>query len=170
MKTMFYGTLKKIEKAGGKLGGGAATTATPSATPAFTTPKKARASKKRKASPVDEDEDDEEATPATKKQSRKTEAFEAASKGTLSLLSLGCLAQVCASHLSMAEKSLASCVPIGTGMPISRRPAYLRSSLGGTYNQFQPTSCSQKHERTPDECADLCESTVYTSECLLTIL
>lgn len=126
MKTMFYGTLKKIEKAGGKLGGGAASTASP-ATPASTTPKKARASKKRKASPVDENEDDEEATPATKKQSHKTEASGAVSKGTLSLLSLSCLAQVYASHLSMADKLLPSCVPIGTGIPISRRPAYLRS-------------------------------------------
>lgn len=81
MKTMFYSTLRKVEKAGGKLASGTSNTPTTSATPASSTPRKARASKKRKASPVDEDEDDEEATPVIKKQSRKTGVTGAVSKG-----------------------------------------------------------------------------------------
>ena len=79
---MFYGTLKKIEKAGGKLGDGNTTSATLASTPVPTTPKKARG-KKRKTTPVEE-EDDEEATPIIKKQRRKMEAGKSGSKCTCS--------------------------------------------------------------------------------------
>jgi len=58
---MYYGLLKKIENAGGKVG-------VPASTPT-TTPKKG-GGKKRNAAPVD-DNDDEEATPVIKKKGRK---------------------------------------------------------------------------------------------------